>query len=115
MTSQMPACMTALLVLALVTAATPLPTPGPSHVLRSRLVEVPAAEVPLRAPEGFVVHLFAGGLTTPREMTQLPSGEVLVGESGFDLKTTDEHRAPPTTPPTNADLPKSPSTWSTRR
>lgn len=74
-----------LLVAALVLAqavATPLATPGPSEVLRSRLVKVAAADVPLHVPPGFRVGLAAEGLAQPREIAQLPSGELLVVESG---------------------------------
>lgn len=67
-------------VLALL-VATPLPTPGPSKVLPSSLVEAPAAAVPLRVPPGFRVALFAEGLMKPREMAQLPDGDVLVVET----------------------------------
>jgi glucose/arabinose dehydrogenase len=50
--------------------------------MHSKQVTVPAATVPLRVPDGFSVHLFAEGLVMPREMAQLPSGELLVVESG---------------------------------
>jgi glucose/arabinose dehydrogenase len=58
-----------------------LPTPGPSKVLRSRLVRVPAGQVPLQVPPGFRVDLFAEGLSGPREMLVLGTGDVLVVES----------------------------------
>jgi glucose/arabinose dehydrogenase len=61
-----------------------LPTPGPSSVLHSQQVRSAAAEVPLRVPDGFRVGLFAEGLVKPREMTQLPSGELLVVETAAD-------------------------------
>lgn len=61
--------------------ATPLPTPGPSFVLRSQLVDVPAAAVPLRVPPGFRITAWAEGLEMPREMAQLPGGDLLVVES----------------------------------
>jgi glucose/arabinose dehydrogenase len=63
-------------------AAPVLPTPGASTVLRSRLASAPAAEVPLKVPPGFRVGLYAEGLSVPREMVQLASGDVLVVESG---------------------------------
>jgi glucose/arabinose dehydrogenase len=58
-----------------------LPTPGPSHVLQSQLVQVRAEAVPLSAPEGFRVQIAADGLSMPREMAALPSGALLVVES----------------------------------
>jgi glucose/arabinose dehydrogenase len=58
-----------------------LPSPAAATVLGSRVVKVPAAEVPLRAPSGFRVGAFAEGLTTPREMAILPGGDVLVVET----------------------------------
>lgn len=71
--------LTALVALSL--AATPLPTPGPSSVLRSSLVRRPAAEVPLRVADGLRVTVFAEGLSKPREMAQLADGSLLVVES----------------------------------
>jgi glucose/arabinose dehydrogenase len=68
-----------LLSLALL-VATPLPTPGPSTVLQSRLVPVPAEQVPVRAAAGLRVALFAEGLSQPREMAQLADGSLLVVE-----------------------------------
>lgn len=62
-------------------AATPLPTPGPVSVLRSKLVEAPAAQVPLRVPDGLRIAPFAEGLEQPREMAQLDDGSLLVTES----------------------------------
>ena len=44
-----------------------LPSPGPSEVLRSQLIPVSAAAVPLRVPDGFTVELWAEGLSKPRE------------------------------------------------
>jgi len=58
-----------------------LPTPSESRVLHSRVVKSGATEVPLRVPEGFTVALFAESLVVPREMAQLPNGDVLVVES----------------------------------
>jgi len=58
-----------------------LPTPGESEVLHSQPFKVDASQVPLRAPEGFRVNLFAEDLSMPREMALLPSGDVLVVES----------------------------------
>ena len=58
-----------------------LPTPGESEALHSQLFKVDASQVPLRAPDGFRVNLFAEDLSMPREMALLPSGDVLVVES----------------------------------
>ena len=57
-----------------------LPTPGASKVLHSRIVELPDPP-PLRVPDGFRVTLWAAGLSLPRRMALLPSGDVLVVES----------------------------------
>lgn len=57
-----------------------LPTPGPSKVLRSRLVPLPE-DLSLKVPYGFRLRAFASGLSLPREMVTLPSGRHLVVES----------------------------------
>jgi glucose/arabinose dehydrogenase len=59
-----------------------LPAPGPAFVLYSKLAPSQPEEVPLRVPPGFHVHLLASGLTTVREMATLPSGELVVTETG---------------------------------
>jgi glucose/arabinose dehydrogenase len=59
-----------------------LPEPSRSTVLRSTLVKAPAEQVPLVAPPGFRVNLYAEGLSGPREMLMLGTGELLVVESG---------------------------------
>lgn len=44
---------------------------------------VPASPL-LHVPEGFVVNLYAEGLSSPRWLTQTPDGAVVVSESGSD-------------------------------
>ena len=62
--------------------AADLPAPGASRSVAnpSRVVARPESALP-KAPEGFVVSLFASGLNQPRVVRVAPNGDVFVAES----------------------------------
>jgi glucose/arabinose dehydrogenase len=60
-------------------ASLPEPNPGESASLRPSVVGRPAG-VPLQAPEGFVVTLYAEGLQNPRWMAVAENGDVFLAE-----------------------------------
>jgi len=58
----------------------PPPNATPSNENRSQIIGWPAGRTPTALP-GFRVTAFATGLSSPRELTTLPNGDVLVAES----------------------------------
>lgn len=64
-----------------------LPAPNPAHEATkySRIVGWPAGATP-KAPPGFKVTKFAGGLESPRWLLVLPNGDVLAAESTTNAK-----------------------------